>query len=166
LENLNRDCEIPLLDQQRGRVLALDVGKKRIGLAVSDELGITAQGLETLQRTRIRADLERLKEIAREWKVRYLLVGRPLHMSGSESRQSEYTREFAERLGHFLELPVVFLDERLTSVEAERLMRESGVSPEQRKNAVDRLAAILLLQSHLGRCSTPACPGQGGTLGQ
>jgi putative holliday junction resolvase len=164
LENLNRNAETLPLDRQGGRILALDVGRKRIGLAVSDELGITAQGLETLQRTRIRADLEKLKEIAREWKVRCLLVGRPLHMSGSESRQSDYTREFAERLGHFLELPVVFLDERLTSVEAERLMRDAGASLGERKNAVDRLAAMLLLQSYLGQART-ACHEDGGTLG-
>jgi putative Holliday junction resolvase len=165
LENLNQNAQVLPLYRQGGRILALDVGKKRIGLAVSDELGITAQGLETLQRTRIRADLEKLKEIAREWKVRCLLVGTPLHMSGSESRQSEYTREFAERLGRFLELPVVFLDERLTSAEAERLMRDAGASLEERKNAVDRLAAMLLLQSYLGQCSTAACPEGGGTLG-
>jgi putative holliday junction resolvase len=149
---------------KHGRILALDVGKKRIGLAVSDELGITAQGLKTLQRTRIRADLDKLKEIAREWNVGSLLVGSPLHMSGSESRQSEYTREFAERLGHYLELPVVFFDERLTSVEAERLMRDSGASLEERKNAVDRVAAMLLLQSYLRQCSTLNCPEEGGTL--
>ncbi|MFL6351846.1 MAG: Holliday junction resolvase RuvX [Bryobacteraceae bacterium] len=165
LESLNRDAEIPLLDRQRGRVLALDVGKKRIGLAVSDELGITAQGLETLHRTRIRADLEKLKEIARHWKVRCLVIGQPLHMSGSESRQSDYTREFAERLGQFLELPVVFLDERLTSVHAERLMREAGASLEKRRNAVDRIAAMLLLETYLGQCSASARPDQGDTLG-
>jgi putative holliday junction resolvase len=144
--------------------LALDVGKKRIGLAVSDELGITAQGLETLQRTRIRADLERLKQIAEQWNVRCLLVGKPLHMSGSESRQSEYTRDFAERLGCYLELPVVFLDERLSSVEAERLMSDSGASLEQRKNSVDRLAATLLLESYLGQRSTFSCPEEGGPV--
>ncbi len=133
-----------------GRVLALDVGKKRIGLAVSDELGITAQGIETLERTRIREDLENLKQIAAHWKVQVLLIGRPLHMSGSESRQSEYTREFAERLQQHLDLPVIFWDERLTSVEAERTLRETGASLEQRKKAVDRLAAVLLLESYLG----------------
>jgi putative holliday junction resolvase len=132
-----------------GRVLALDVGKKRIGLAVSDELGITAQGIETLERTRIRDDLARLKEIAAHWNVETLLVGRPLQMSGSESRQSEYTREFAGRLGEFLRLPVIFWDERLTSAEAERMLRESGASLERRKKAVDRLAAVLLLESYL-----------------
>ena len=72
-----------------GRILALDVGKKRIGLAMSDALGITAQGLETLQRTRIRADIQALREVTDRWSVKTLLVGRPLHMSGRESKQSE-----------------------------------------------------------------------------
>jgi putative Holliday junction resolvase len=129
--------------------MALDVGKKRIGLAVSDEMGWTAQGLETFERTRIREDLSRLKELANHWSVHTLLVGRPLHMSGEASRQSEYTREFAERLKEHLSLPVVFWDERLTSVEAERVLRESGASLEKRKKAVDRLAAVLLLESYL-----------------
>jgi putative Holliday junction resolvase len=137
-------------DQTRlGRILALDVGKKRIGLAVSDPLGITAQGIETLQRTRIRDDLKELKRIAAQWEVTSLLVGRPLHMSGDESRQSEYTREFAERLSKHLGLPVTYWDERLTSAEAERMLRETGISLEQRKKAVDRLAAVLLLESYL-----------------
>lgn len=130
-------------------MLALDVGKKRIGLAVSDAMGITAQGIETLERTRIREDLAKLKELAERWNVRTVLVGKPLHMSGSESRQSEYTREFAARLGEHLGLPIVFWDERLTSVEAERLLREAGAKLEERKHAVDQLAAVLLLESYL-----------------
>jgi putative holliday junction resolvase len=129
--------------------LALDVGKKRIGLAISDELGWTAQGLETLERTRIRDDLARLKEVADHWSIETLLVGQPLHMSGEQSRQGEYTRDFAARLQEYLKLPVIFWDERLTSVEAERVLRESGASLEKRKRAVDRLAAVLLLESYL-----------------
>jgi putative holliday junction resolvase len=132
-----------------GRILALDVGKKRIGLAVSDELGLTAQGMETLQRTRVREDLEKLKQIAQFRDVRTLLIGRPLHMSGDESRQSEYTREFAERLAGHLGLPIVYWDERLTSAEAERMLRESGASLDQRKKAVDRMSAVLLLDGYL-----------------
>jgi len=132
-----------------GRVLALDVGKRRIGLAVSDELGITAIGIPTLQRTRIRADVRQLKEVVEQRNVATLLVGKPLHMSGDESRQSEYIREFAERLAEYVERPVIYWDERLTSAEAERLMREDGASLERRKKAVDQLAAILLLQSYL-----------------
>lgn len=130
-------------------MLALDVGRKRIGLAVSDGLGITAQGIPTLQRTRIREDLDRLRDIAQKWSVNLLLVGRPLHMSGDESRQSEYTREFADRLAAYLHLPLVFWDERLTSAEAERLMRAGGASLDQRKQAVDQMSATLLLQSYL-----------------
>jgi putative Holliday junction resolvase len=132
-----------------GRILALDVGKKRIGLAVSDEMGWTAQGLDTLERTRIRDDLTRLKELAEQWNIETLLVGEPLHMSGETSRQSEYTREFAERLKEHLSLPVIFWDERLTSVQAERVLRETGASLEKRKQSIDRLAAVLLLESYL-----------------
>lgn len=133
-----------------GRVLALDVGKKRIGLAVSDELGYTAQGIETLLRTRVRDDLAALEQIAAHWNVRTLLVGNPLHMSGAESRQSEYTREFAERLSKHLNLPLVYWDERLTSKEAERLMREGGANVTQSRQAVDRMSAVLILESYLG----------------
>jgi putative Holliday junction resolvase len=131
------------------RILALDVGKKRIGLAVSDPLGITAQGLPTLERIRIREDLNRLKQLIEEWSVGMLLVGRPLHMSGSDSRQSLYTAEFAQRLSEYAARPVVYWDERLTSVEAERILRASGASLEEKKNAVDRLSAVLLLESYL-----------------
>ncbi len=126
------------------------MGKKRIGLAVSDLLGMTAVGLPTLHRTRIREDLAHLKALAEERSVTTLLIGRPLHMSGDESRQSEYTREFAERLSRFAGLPVVYWDERLTTAEAHRLMRDSGATLEQRKKAVDQMSAILLLESYLG----------------
>ncbi len=153
----------------RGRVLALDVGKKRIGLAVSDELGITAQGIETLERTRIREDLAKLKQIAEHWNVHLLLVGQPLHMSGAESRQSEYTQEFAERLHQSLDLPLVFWDERLSSAEAGRMLRESGASLEQKKKAVDRMSAVLILESYLenqlGKQRLQEIGEEGGTLG-
>ncbi len=134
---------------QSPRILALDVGKKRIGLAVSDELGFTAQGLETLQRNRIRDDLARLEEITVRLGIGTLLIGKPLHMSGDESRQSQYTREFADRLASQTSLPVVFWDERLTSAEAERTLRETGASLDKKKKSVDRLAAMLLLESYL-----------------
>lgn len=125
------------------------MGRKRIGLAVSDELGITAQGIETLHRTRLREDLDKLRSIVEGRNVKLLLVGRPLHMSGAESRQSEYTEEFAGRLKEHVGLPLVFWDERLTSAEAERMLREAGASLEKKKKSVDRLAAVLLLESYL-----------------
>lgn len=137
------------LPSRAGRILALDVGKKRIGLAVSDELGRLAQGIETLHRIRIRQDLSELEAICTQYDVQLLLVGKPLHMSGDESRQSEYTREFAERLGKHVNRAVVYWDERLTSKEAERMLRASGASLAQKKKSVDRLSAVLLLESYL-----------------
>jgi putative holliday junction resolvase len=151
--------------QRRGRILALDVGKKRIGLALSDELGITAQGIETLKRTRVREDLDALKQIVAKYAVRTLLIGRPLHMSGDESRQSEYTAEFAQRLSDHVKIPVVFWDERLTSAEAERMLRQAGASLDQRKKAVDRIAAVLLLESYLGYMGGLAETAEGLSLG-
>ena len=131
------------------RILALDIGKKRIGLAISDELGISAQGLPTFERTRIRDDMRQLAALVREREITLLLVGNPLHMSGTESRQAVYSREFAERLRTETGVPVVYWDERLTTVEAERVLREAKASLDQRKKAVDRLAAVLLLESYL-----------------
>lgn len=133
----------------QGRVLALDLGKRRIGLALSDELGVTAQGLETLQRTNIREDLARLKQIIEEHRVTRILIGNPLHMSGQEGRQAEHARDFGARLASATGLPVEFWDERLTTVEAQRVLRQSGISIEKRAKAVDRLAAVILLESYL-----------------
>ena len=132
-----------------GRVLALDFGKRRIGLAISDELGITAQGLETLQRTNIREDLERLAQLIRERNVSLILMGNPLHMSGAESRQAEHVRDFASRLKSGTGIEVEFWDERITTVAAQRVLKESGNSIQKRAQAVDRLAAVILLESYL-----------------
>ena len=138
---------MPLVPQ--GRILAMDLGKRRIGMAVSDELGITAQGLPTLARTRIREDLDALAKLVAEKNVQMIVMGNPLHMSGRESRQAEYTREFAERLRERTGIPIEFWDERLTSVEAGRVLRESGIGIEKRAAAVDKLSAVLLLESYL-----------------
>jgi len=129
--------------------LALDLGKRRIGLALSDQLGITAQGLETLERTNIRSDLAQLARIISEYNVSRILIGNPLHMSGQEGRQAEHARDFGARLQAATGLPVEFWDERLTTVEAQRVLRQSGISIEKRAKAVDRLAAVILLESYL-----------------
>jgi len=134
---------------KQARVLALDLGKRRIGLALSDELGLTAQGLPTLERTNIREDLARLSQLAAEKNVSLILIGNPMHMSGQEGRQAEHAREFGVRLEAATGLPVEFWDERLTTVQAQRVLRESGVSIEKRAKAVDRLAAVILLESYL-----------------
>ena len=133
--------------------MALDLGKRRIGLAISDELGITAQGLETRQRTNLREDLSQLAALISERNVGLILMGNPIHMSGREGRQAEYTRDFAERLKEKTGLPVVYWDERLTSVEAGRVLRDSGISIEKRARAVDRLSAVILLASYLDSLS-------------
>jgi putative holliday junction resolvase len=136
-----------------GRILALDLGKKRIGLALSDPLGITAQGLPTLERTNIREDLSTLARLIEQYDITLILMGNPLHMSGKEGRQVEYTREFSRRLQQKTGLKVRFWDERLTTVEAQRVLRESGISIEKRARAVDRLAAVILLESYLDSLS-------------
>jgi putative Holliday junction resolvase len=133
----------------RGRVLALDVGKRRIGLALSDGLGLTAQGLPTLERTKIREDMDRLAEITQDKSVTLYLIGDPLHMSGDQSRQAQYIRDFADRLSKKTGVPVQFWDERLTTVQAQRVLKESGISIEKRARAVDKLAAVILLESFL-----------------
>ena len=134
---------------QPGRILALDLGKRRIGLALSDELGITAQGLATLHRTRVREDLEKLGQLIRENNVSLILMGNPVHMSGQEGRQSDYSRDFGERLKAFAGVDIKLWDERLTTVEAQRVLRESGISLQKRNQAVDRLSAVILLESYL-----------------
>lgn len=132
-----------------GRILALDLGKKRIGLALSDELGFTAQGLDTLEREGRRDDIEVLRRITVEKNVRLILMGDPLHMSGQRSRQGDYTREFAKELEYKTGLPIRFWDERWTSREAERTLRGSGIAHGERKPAIDKLSAVILLQSYL-----------------
>ncbi|HZT32394.1 MAG TPA: Holliday junction resolvase RuvX [Bryobacteraceae bacterium] len=137
------------METPKSRILALDLGRKRIGLAISDPLGITAQGLPNLERRNKRADLAELGRLIREKEVGLILLGNPLHMSGREGRQSAWVREFAGALGDATGLPVKLWDERLTTVEASRVLRESGIGIEKRAAAVDRLSAVILLQSYL-----------------
>jgi putative Holliday junction resolvase len=129
------------------RIMALDVGARRIGVAVSDALGITAQGLETIQRQNKRRDLEALKRLFSEYQIREVVVGLPLRLSGAEGTQSEKMRVFADDLTRHLKVTVHLWDERWTSTEANRLLRETDLSIEKRAKAVDRMAAILILQS-------------------
>jgi putative Holliday junction resolvase len=131
------------------RILAVDLGKRRIGLAVSDELGITAQGLETLERKNMRTDLAILARLIEEKGVGMVLLGNPVNMSGAEGRQSAWAREFAGALSRRAGVEVKLWDERLTSVEAGRVLRQSGASIAKRAAAVDRLSAVILLQSYL-----------------
>ena len=125
------------------------MGSKTIGLAVSDPLGITAQGLPTLRRQNKRLDLAQLERIIGQYDVREIVVGLPLRMSGLEGTQAEKMHRFAEDLGQRFALPVHLWDERLTSAEANRVLRDSEMSIKRRGEVVDRLAAVLILQSFL-----------------
>jgi putative Holliday junction resolvase len=131
----------------RGRVLALDVGARRIGVAVTDPLGITAQGLDTIQRKNKRTDFAQLETVIRQYEVVELVVGYPLRLSGEIGIQAEKMTLFAAELEKRFQIPVHLFDERLTSTEANRVLRESEISIEKRAKAVDRMAAVLILQA-------------------
>jgi putative Holliday junction resolvase len=129
--------------------LAIDFGMKRIGLAVSDALGITAQGLPTLPRTRLEDDLRKIQELTVEYSTERVIVGNPLGHGGGETAMSRKAAEFAEKLRRRVSCPVDLRDERLTSVQANRALRDSGLTLGKRLRAVDRVAATLLLQGYL-----------------
>jgi putative Holliday junction resolvase len=131
------------------RILALDFGSKTIGLAVTDELGLTAQGLPTLRRTNKRNDLDHLRRTIKQYGVGELLMGLPLRLSGAAGVQVDKVEVFAEELRKKFKLPVHLFDERLTSVEANRVLRESEMSIRRRAEVVDQLAAVLILQAFL-----------------
>ena len=132
---------------RKPRVLGLDVGSKTIGIAISDPLGITAQGLETIRRKNKRLDFEQLAQLVREYEVSEIVVGYPLRLSGAEGSQSEKMQAFAEELRNKFGLPIHLWDERLTSSQANRVLREAELSIKKRGEAVDRMAAVLILQS-------------------
>ena len=141
----------PISARLAGRVLSLDLGSRTIGLAVSDPLGITAQGLDTIRRKGRRHDFDALNDVVRKFEVKQMVVGWPLHMSGDEGKQSAKAAAFAEELRQHFRLPVHLLDERLTTAEAQRVLRSSDVSIQRRGEVIDRLAAVLILQSWLDR---------------
>ena len=135
------------VSQLPGRVVGLDVGSKTIGIAVSDPLGITAQGLPTIRRKNKRFDLRALEQVLQTYEVAEIVVGYPLRMSGAEGTQSAKMVQFAEELRKHFSMPVHLWDERLTSAEANRVLRESEMSIRRRGQIVDQLAAVLILQS-------------------
>ncbi len=136
------------------RILAIDLGTKNIGLAVSDPLGLTAQPLPTLRRSNRRADLAHLGELVEALAVERVLVGHPLHLKGYAGARAQQAERFADRLQEKLEVPVELFDERLTTVEAERLLREAGATRAERRRAADQIAAQLILQTYLDKQAT------------
>lgn len=131
--------------------MALDVGDKRIGIAVSDPLRITAQGLETLHRTVLKKDLIYLCELMEKLEVEELVVGLPKNMNGSLGPQAEKVEDFVQHLLKLKEIKVIYIDERLSTVTAEKTLIAGDVSRKKRKNIVDKLAATVILRTYLDR---------------
>lgn len=134
------------------RIMGLDFGSKTVGVAISDALLITAQGVEIIRRkeeNKLRQTLARIEELIEEYQVEQIVLGQPRHMNGTEGVRVELTGEFKEKLERRTGLPVMLWDERLTTVAADKTMMEAGVRREKRKEYVDKIAATLILQGYL-----------------
>ena len=132
------------------RILGLDVGSKTIGVACSDALLITAQGVETIRRQSDEADFARLRELIKEKEVHRIVVGKPRLMNGDYSENMKKIEEFVERFQQTVpDIDIVYWDERLTTVMAQNVLKEGNVRREKRKKFVDKMAAILILQNYL-----------------
>lgn len=137
------------------RTLGLDIGKRRIGVAVSDELGLIARPVETVRSVSLNADAARIAEIAKGLGAEMIVVGDPLHMSGDAGTMSRRAHQFGDALQEASGLQVTYCDERLTSVEAQRILQESGVSPKKARQQIDAVAAAVILQSYLNTLKPP-----------
>ncbi len=132
------------------RYLGLDIGNRRIGVAVSDELGLTAQPVLTLERRRnVREDLRSIGRLARKYGVAGIVVGNPVHLSGVSSKQTAKTQSFAAELGELTGLPIHLWDERLTTREAHQILYEAGHARQEHRRVVDQVAATLILRDFL-----------------
>ena len=136
------------------RVLAIDFGAKRIGTAISDALGITVRPVETIRRSSVERDIERLNSLVEELEAEAVVFGLPLRMDGTEGEAAAAAMRFAERLKLRIGVPLFTQDERLTSYEAEQMMIERGYGREQRRARSDEFAAMIILQDYLSRTET------------
>lgn len=137
------------------RLIGLDIGDKRIGIAIADPLGITAAGLETIERRNAKIDVEKVKEIAERHGATQIVVGLPLNMDGTSGEQADKVRSFASKLARATGLPIVYEDERLSTVSAIRTLTVQGVDTGKNRDIVDRQAAAIILQKFLDRRSPP-----------
>lgn len=132
------------------RILGLDLGEKNIGVAVSDQLGWTAQGLESIRSNgKVEADLDKINSVVQQYEVEKIIIGLPRNMDGSYGPQAQKALKFAELLNKRLGLPVETWDERLSTVAAQRLLIEADVSRKKRRSVVDKMAAAIILQGYL-----------------
>ncbi len=131
------------------RIMGLDVGSRTIGVAVSDELGITAQGLKTIRRKSSEEDLKELSQIINQFEIKKLVVGLPKNMDGSLGKQAELVFKWIKSVQQKLSLPIVTWDERLSTVGASKILLEADVSRKKRKGVIDKVAAVLILQGYM-----------------
>lgn len=131
------------------RILGLDVGDKTIGVAVSDLLLLTAQGITTIRRESKKKDFKALEDLISEYKIKKVVVGLPKNMNGSLGPQSEKTMKFAKKLKNKFDVEIIYIDERLTTVSAERVLIEGDMRRSKRKKVIDKVAAVFILQSYL-----------------
>ena len=132
-----------------GRIMGLDIGDKTIGVAVSDLMGMTAQGIKTIKRTSKKNDIEEIKQIIKEKQVNLIVSGLPKNMNGTVGPQGEKVQKFCELIKEETGLNIEFWDERLTTVAAEKTLITADVSRKKRKNVIDMMAAVLILQGYL-----------------
>lgn len=132
-----------------GRIMGLDIGDKTIGVAVSDLMGMTAQGIKTIKRTSKKNDIEEIKQIIKEKQVNLIVSGIPKNMNGTVGPQGEKVQKFCELIKEETGLEIEFWDERLTTVAAEKTLITADVSRKKRKNVIDMMAAVLILQGYL-----------------
>jgi putative holliday junction resolvase len=144
-----RDSSAALPESRPRRILAIDYGRKRIGLALSDELQLTAQPLLVMKRANRRDDLRRLRDICRKEGVARILVGHPLHITGEAGEMAEEAARFAARLRKELGIAVDLVDERLTSWEAAQMIAETGSASRRKESALDDVAAAIFLREYL-----------------
>ncbi|MEM1172438.1 MAG: Holliday junction resolvase RuvX [Cyanobacteria bacterium P01_H01_bin.35] len=135
--------------QSRISALGLDVGRKRMGVAGCDGTGLIATGITTIKRTSFQQDIAQLQTIVEERQVQLLVVGLPYSMNGSIGFQAKEVQKYAQRLSQALDLPIEYVDERLTSIQAEEMLKSANISPSQNKGLIDRKAAALILQQWL-----------------
>ena len=134
-----------------GRIMGLDIGDKTIGVAVSDLMGLTAQGVTTIKRVGKKKDIEAIKQIIAEKQVNKIVSGLPKNMNGTVGPQGEKVQKFCELLKEETNLPIEFWDERLSTVAAERTLIQGNVRRENRKGVIDMVAAVIILQGYLDR---------------
>lgn len=132
-----------------GRIIAFDIGNKRIGVALSDPFGQMALPLETYFRKNFEKDLAYLTALAKEKEAEIIVCGLPLNFDGSESEQASLTRSFVDELKKYTELPIVFQDERFSTLEARRLLLEADMRRDKRKNVIDKIAASYILEDYM-----------------